>query len=131
MTAKRSKPAPASRPRLDPLVGTIPERKVLGSSPPSRRGGGRRRGGLFLRGPIPFDWIARAYPDPADRLPLVLRAFMEIEGKDDLRVSMGICRHAGIRDRHQRRRCLKRLEETRLFEVSSRQGRSPVVRKLW
>ena len=86
---------------------------------------------LFLSGPIPFDWIRKACLEPADRLALILRAFLDMRGVNELRVSAEICRYAGISDRYQRRRCLQKLASTGLFEISAAQGRSPVAKRLW
>ena len=109
----------------------ISERKIFDAEADlAARTEGRSKA-LFLRGPIPFDWIGRACSDPADRLALILRAFFVIKRTSELRVTMEICRYAGIPTRHQRRRCLARLERTGLFEVSASKGRSPVIRKKW
>ena len=86
---------------------------------------------LFLRGPISFDWINRTCSDPAARLAFIIRAFMDMKRTRELRVSMEICRYAGVSDRRQRWRCLQRLARTNLFEISAAQGRSPVAKRLW
>ena len=108
-----------------------PERKIYDPTLDQKRRTATRSQELFLRGPVTFGWINQACLDPAARLAFVIRAFMEMERTTELRVSMKICRYAGIRDRHQRRRHLHRLERTSLFEVSTAQGRSPIARKLW
>jgi hypothetical protein len=86
---------------------------------------------LFLRGPISFEWINQACLDPAARLAFIIRAFMDMKHTREVRVSMEICRYAGIADRRQRWRCLHRLARTGLFEISTARGRSPIVGKLW
>ena len=80
----------------DPLIGYIPEQRVVSASSVLTKHSRKRHGGLFLKGPIKFDWIVKAIADPADRLALVIRAFMDIEGTSSLRVTSTICRHAGI-----------------------------------
>jgi hypothetical protein len=109
----------------------IPQRKIYDPVADGKPVTSKKGDRLFLKGPLPFEWIAQACPDPASRLALIVRAFMEIEGKDRVRISMKICRHAGIVNRYQRRRCLARLAATGLFEVSAAHGRSPVIRKKW
>ena len=87
----------------------VPERKVFDPTLDLERRTAARSKDLFLRGPITFDWISRAIPDPSYRLTLILRAFMDMERTTELPVSLKICRYAGISNRHQRRRCLQKL----------------------
>jgi hypothetical protein len=56
---------------------------------------------------------------------------MDMKRTHEVRVSMEICRYAGISDRRQRWRCLQRLAGTGLFEISAAQDRSPVAKRLW
>ncbi len=109
----------------------VPERKIFDPASDLKHRTAERSKELFLRGPIPFDWINRACPDPTARLALIIRSFMEMEGALELRISMKICRYAGISDRRQRWRCLQKLAHTGLFEISATQGRSPVAKRLW
>ena len=109
----------------------LPERKVYDPTLDLKHQTEARAKALFLGGPIPFAWIRQACSDPAARLALILRAFMDMEHTHELRVSMKICRYARVSDRHQRQRCLRKLAQTGLFEVSTSQGRSPVAKRLW
>jgi hypothetical protein len=107
------------------------EQKIFDPASDLERQTANRSKELFLRGPISFDWISRACLDPATRLALIIRAFMDMERTRELRVSMKVCRYAGVSDRQQRWRCLRRLARTGLFEISAAQGRSPVAKRLW
>ncbi len=120
---------------ISPIRGSrymyVPERKIFDPAVDVKRRTAERSKELFLRGPIPFDWINRACSDRTARLALIIRSFMEMERTSELRISMKICRYAGISDRRQRWRCLQKLEHTGLFEVSASQGRSPIAKRLW
>ncbi len=107
------------------------ERKIFDPASDLERRTADRSKELFLRGPVTFDWINRACLDPATRLALIIRAFMDMERTANLPVSMKVCRYAGISDRRQRWRCLQKLARTGLFKISTARGRSPIVRKLW
>ena len=108
-----------------------PEVKVFDPTLDLERRTADRSEHLFLRGPISFDWINQVCLDPAARLAFIIRAFMDMKRTHEVRVSMEICRYAGISDRRQRWRCLQRLARTNLFEISAAQGRSPVAKRLW
>ncbi len=109
----------------------IPQRKIYDPMLDLECRTAAKSAGLFLCGPVPFDWIRRACSEPADRLALILRAFLDMREAKEVRVSAEICRYAGISDRYQRRRCLQKLARTGLFEISAARGRSPIAKRLW
>ena len=111
----------------DSASGEILERKVRLES--TRHLGSRKKAGLFLAGPIPFEWI-RALPSPVCRLALVVRAFMHMRRTDHLAVTAEVCREAGLKGKSQRQRAVAALAKTGLYGVERHRGRRPVVRLL-
>ena len=88
----------------------------------------KRRVGRFLKGPIPLSWVRCHIHAPADRLILVLRAYADMSGSPELRVSADILRDANVEDRKVLYRALKALEKSGSVEVLRNRGRRPVVR---
>lgn len=88
-----------------------------------------RRKGLFLAGPIPFGWILANIPDPASRLTLVARAYMDMEKVTALALSRKIWASANIVGKDARHRVLRKLgAQQGDFEVVSQPGKCTLLR---
>lgn len=84
----------------------------------------------FVRGPIYFDWINANIPDPASRLILVVRAFMDMKGESSIALTDQIWRAAAILDKDTRYRVLKRLRSVvHDLEIITRPGRTTLVQR--
>ena len=104
---------------------------ILSRGSKERRGAQRRkRDKYFLKGPITFDWIVTNVPDPATRVILVARAFMDMAESDECILNAKVWDCAAITDRYQRRRALKRIrDEVGDYQVINRRGRPSVLRR--
>jgi hypothetical protein len=87
-----------------------------------------RQGERFLRGPIPWDWIAAASRLPGKALHVAVALWHLAGIKDSARVQLSpsVLRDIGIQ-RHAGYRGLRRLESAGLVEVARHRGRSPTV----
>ena len=86
---------------------------------------------LFLQGPLTFDWINRNIPDPASRLILVARAYMDMKSHTELPLTASVWGAAGIMGKDARYRTLKAIRaHIKGYEVEARKGRTTVLRKV-
>ena len=87
-----------------------------------------KRRDYFLKGPISFGWIQDNIPDPTSRVILVAQAFMDMAGSTECVLTAKTWKCAGVTDRHQRTRILKRIrEKVAGFSVRDRLGRPSVL----
>ena len=88
----------------------------------------QKRGQYFLKGPLSFDDIQRLIPDPASRVVLVAKAFMDMRQSNECIISKKIWDCAGVRTPDQRRRVLARLRrQTTALQIVDRPGRPSVL----
>ena len=107
---------------LDRLrMGPRPGRK---SEPPPRHG----RGEWFLKGPIPWAWLARALslPGKALHVGVVLWFRAGLEQSRTIALSMTRFEEVGV-SRFSASRGLRRLKKARLVKVKAGKGRKPRV----
>jgi hypothetical protein len=89
----------------------------------------QKRDEYFLKGPLDFRWIRRNVPDPASRVVLVARAFMDMTGSNECALSGKAWDCAGVAGRYRRRRVLARLRRTDGdYVIVDRKGRPSVMR---
>jgi hypothetical protein len=84
--------------------------------------------GKFLRGPVPWDWLAKAAKLPGKALHVGL-ALWRLSGatkSDTVRLSNVELDAMGV-DRNAKSRALKHLEQAGLVRVSQAPGQAPVV----
>ena len=87
-----------------------------------------KRNQYFLKGRVTFEWIRNNIPDPASRVVLIARAFMDMRQSDECSLNAKVWDCAGITDRYQRRRILVRLREIGgSYEIKDRKGRPSVL----
>jgi hypothetical protein len=88
-----------------------------------------KRNALFLKGPLTFEWIISNIPDPSSRLILLIRAFMDMQGKAEIPLTQKIWSCAGITDKDARRRAIKKLREHSMdYEIITRIGRQYLIK---
>ncbi len=87
-----------------------------------------RRGERFLKGPIPWDWLARAAALPGKALHVGLAVWQRagIERTGTVRISMTRLRPMGL-SRSSACRGLTALERAELVTVERHKGRAPIV----
>ena len=91
----------------------------------------RRKSMLFLQGPLTFDWINHSIPDPASRLILVARAYMDMKGCSELPLTAAVWEAARILGKDARYRTLKAIRaNVKRYAVETRKGRTTVLRKV-
>jgi hypothetical protein len=111
---------------FDPKSLALPNTGVgrsVGQKPPRHR-----QGEKFLKGPIPWKWIAKAarLPGKALQVALALWFLAGIKSKSVVALSGSVLRDIGVL-RHSGYRGLKELEKAGLISVQRHEGRSPVV----
>lgn len=88
-----------------------------------------KKGQRFLKGPLPFEWINANIPDPASRLVLVARAFMDMKGESSIALTAQVWAAAAIDNKDGRYRVLRRLRAIKCdYEVITRPGRTTLLR---
>ena len=112
------------------LLPSVPDRDIPAEKLelPSARKRKQRRAELFLKGPIPFQWIRQHVRCATDRLLLVLRAHADMQRTTELKLTTAIYQDAGIGDRKARYRALARLEANGSLKASRKHGCRPIVR---
>lgn len=95
---------------------------------PPKRPPRPRRGGRFLRGPIPWDWIEAARALPGQALSVGLVMWFEAGCRDARTVPVTLARlaGAGMTTKTARRAC-RALERAELISVAHSPGRALVV----
>ena len=89
-----------------------------------------KRSKYFLKGPLLFEWICENIPDPASRVILVARAFMDMERRNDCVLSRKVLHCAGIEGKDLRGRTLNNIRQSVLgYVVINRPGRPCVLRR--
>ncbi len=87
-----------------------------------------KRGGRFLKGPIPFNWLAIAARQPGKTLHVAIGlwhlAFMQ--NNHTVALSNKILESLGV-DRFSKARSIKFLEQVGLISVEQHHGRSPRI----
>jgi DNA-binding transcriptional ArsR family regulator len=86
---------------------------------------------LFLRGPIPLPWLARASVLPGKALAVALALYFlsGLRGNQlhDLRLSSATLKRLGVGDRSTKYRALRALERAGLVRVVRQRGKNPLV----
>ena len=89
-----------------------------------------KRSNYFLKGPLPFQWIRQNIPDPASRLILVARAFMDMESANACHLTGKVWDCAGVEGKDKRRRTLDKVRRSALgYTVTSRPGRPCILQQ--
>ena len=89
-----------------------------------------KRGQLFLKGPVTFNWINQNIPDPASRLVLVARAFMDMENVSVIALSRKVWSAANIEGKDARHRVVQKIaEHANGYEIIPRCGRTSLLQK--
>ena len=89
-----------------------------------------KRSNYFLKGPLPFQWIRENIPDPASRLILVARAFMDMERDNECHLTGKVWDCAGVEGKDKRRRTLAKVRRSALgYSVISRPGRPCILQQ--
>ena len=90
-----------------------------------------KRDRYFLKGPLPFGWVRANIPDPASRLILIAKAFMDMNGAPECVLSAKVWDCAGIAGKDSRRRVLRKIRNsTETFAVCNRTGRPSILREM-
>ena len=90
----------------------------------------RKRSSYFLKGPLPFLWIRENIPDPASRVILVARAFMDMENTNAYPLTRKVWDCAGVEGKDRRRRTLDKICRSTLgYTVITRPGRPSILRQ--
>ena len=90
----------------------------------------RKRSSYFLKGPLPFLWIRENIPDPASRVILVARAFMDMENTNAYPLTRKVWDCAGVEGKDRRRRILDKICRSTLgYTVITRPGRPSILRQ--
>ena len=87
-----------------------------------------KAGGMFLRGPIPLDWLSRAAALPGRSLHVAI-AIWFMAGLKKTR-NVPVSNITGLQfglDRNAKYRALEWLESANLITVERRTGRAPIV----
>jgi hypothetical protein len=86
------------------------------------------RGGRFVRGPIPYDWlrVALSLGNKAGHLALAIWWLIGVEKSNPIRLTGRVLRDFSISPRSARR-LLTDFERAGLVEVDRRRGRRPLV----
>jgi hypothetical protein len=87
-----------------------------------------KTGGMFLRGPIPLDWLSRAAALPGRSLHVAI-AIWFMSGLKKTR-SVPVSNITGLQfglDRNAKYRALEWLEDADLISVERQAGRAPIV----
>ena len=89
-----------------------------------------KRSHYFLKGPLPFQWIRENIPDPASRLILVARAFMDMGRANACPLTGKVWDCAGVEGKDKRRRTLDKVRRSALgYTVISRPGRPCILQQ--
>mgnify|MGYP004256973533 CR=1 FL=1 len=89
-----------------------------------------KRSKYFLKGPLLFEWICENIPDPASRVILVARAFMDMESTNAYPLTRKVWDCAGVEGKDRRRRTLDRIRRSTLgYTVITRPGRPSILRQ--
>ena len=83
---------------------------------------------LFLRGPIPLEWLAKAgrLPGRCLHVGIVIWFLIGVENEKRVKLSPQRLRQFGV-SRHSTYRALRLLEQHGLLRVERRRGASPIV----
>lgn len=104
--------------------GQKPKREE--TRPPPRHGKGEK----FLKGPVPWNWLAEASRSSGQGKGLhVANAIWFLVGMADkrtIKLSHSVLREMGV-NRNAAYRGLEKLEKTALISVDRRNGQSPIV----
>lgn len=109
-----------------------PDRLVLKRSSVKQKSRGKpprhKPGELFLRGPIPLDWLAAAAHQPGKSLHVGLGLWFlaGIKKSREIALSGSVLRGLGVK-RHSGYRGLVWLEQAGLVRVVRHSGRNPIV----
>ena len=111
---------------LDPRRLSLPAHGK--TQPASTRPPRHRAGEKFLKGPIPWSWLAAAahQPGKALQVAIVLWFLSGVKRARTIALSGAVLRGIGV-NRHAGYRALAALEEAGLVSVVRHPGRNPVV----
>jgi hypothetical protein len=95
---------------------------------PSKKPPRHKAGEKFLKGPIPWKWLAQAarLPGKAIQVGLALWFLAGIKDRRTVALSGSVLEDLGV-DRYAKYRGLNGLEEAGLVSVSQHPGRNPMV----
>lgn len=114
---------------LDPNDFRLPERQKTRSRPtPPTKPRSQRQNSKFLRGPIPWDWLAKAAQQPGKALQVAVTIWFLHGFKQTRIIALSPKRllECGV-DRCSAYRGLKALEKAGLVAVERHKGRAPRV----
>ena len=116
---------------LDADTLTLGEKAKLSDETVQRKVSQREKRDLyFLKGPLYFGWVRQNIPDPASRLILIARAFMDMDGSRECVLSAKVWDCAWIVGKDARRRVLRKLRNSNIeFRICARPGRPALLQK--
>jgi hypothetical protein len=111
---------------IDPKKLSLP--RGYRANPPSQKPPRHKAGEYFLRGPIPWKWLAQAarLPGKALHVANVVWFLAGIKSGRTVALSGSVLGDLGV-DRYAKYRGLEALEKAGLVSVSRHVGRNPVV----
>ena len=86
-----------------------------------------KRDNYFVKGPLTFEFIRQAIPDPASRVVLVAKAFMDMEQSNKCVLAKKIWECSGMDTPDHRRRILAQLRKLPALRIIDRLGRPSVI----
>ena len=101
---------------------------LLPTKPPQSGLPRHKQGELFLKGPIPLEWLQRAAQLPGKSLHVAIALWQRagMKKSNGLKLSNKILDGMGV-DRYAKRRALKALEGAGLVSVERHHGKNPIV----
>jgi hypothetical protein len=98
------------------------------ATPPSKKPPRHKAGEKFLRGPIPWNWLAQAarLPGKASQVAITVWFLAGIKDRRTVALSGSVLEDLGV-DRFAKYRGLEALEKAGLVSVSRHPGRNPMV----
>ena len=98
------------------------------ATPPSKKPPRQKAGEKFLRGPIPWNWLAQAarLPGKASQVAITVWFLAGIKDRRTVALSGSVLEDLGV-DRFAKYRGLEALEKAGLVSVSRHPGRNPMV----
>jgi len=86
-----------------------------------------KRDSYFVKGPLTFEFIRRAIPDPASRVVLVAKAFTDMNNSNECVLGKKVWECSGVDTPDRRRRILARLRKLAAIRIIDRLGRPSVI----
>ena len=110
------------------MISDIPEQRVVWKDGKAQRAPVTTRGGRFVKGPIPFDWITTAFqlPGKAGAVGIACWYLAGLTKNLKIRLSNKIAEQFGV-SKDSKARALKVLTQAGLIRVNQAPGRAVLV----